>query len=309
MSTASKSRSLKPYEPSKPEPDPYRYGWRYVRVVGPDGIETFDQVPLTLEDVLFPEEGDFIVQTEGHVGDVLYLRAVFKAQLAGDPTAKVTTDCRVDWNLPGVRPLGPDLAVFFGVRPRRRTWATFNVAAEGARPALVVEVTSPETRKNDVGPKLKFYHRAKVPLYVIADATEHDDERSLKLTAYRYAPRGYQKIAPDAQGRIDLEAVGLLLGVTRDPGSDLDRLACYDPLTGKELGDYTALKQAHEQAEAVAREAKRQAQAARRQARIDAQARAEAEVRAEAEAKARAEAEARIRELEAELKRSSRRGP
>jgi hypothetical protein len=58
MGTASRSRPLKP-----PELDPYRYGWRYVRVVAPDGTQRFDQVPLTLEDVLFPEEEDFIADS------------------------------------------------------------------------------------------------------------------------------------------------------------------------------------------------------------------------------------------------------
>jgi hypothetical protein len=32
--------------------DPYRYGWRDVRVVAPDGTETFDQVPLALVGIL-----------------------------------------------------------------------------------------------------------------------------------------------------------------------------------------------------------------------------------------------------------------
>ena len=67
MSTVSKSRPPRP-----PEPDPYRYGWRYVRVTRPDGTEEFDQVPLTLEDVLHPEVGDFIVQTDGHDSDLNY---------------------------------------------------------------------------------------------------------------------------------------------------------------------------------------------------------------------------------------------
>src|SRR5438445_697758 len=126
MSTASKSR---PPKPPGPEPDPYRYGWRYVRVVAPDGTETFDQVPLTLKDVLFPEVGDFIVQTTRHNSDVQYLGYVFEAQLAGDPEAVVISDCRVDWNLPGVRPLGPDIAVFFGVKRDDEEWDTFDVAA------------------------------------------------------------------------------------------------------------------------------------------------------------------------------------
>ena len=59
------------------------------------------------------------------------------------------SDCRVDWSVPGLRPMGPDIAVFFGVN-RRKDWATLNVAAEGAVPGPVVEVTSPSTRKNDL---------------------------------------------------------------------------------------------------------------------------------------------------------------
>ena len=148
MSTISKSR---PPKPPGPQPDPYRYGWRYVPVKAPDGSETFEQVPLTLEDVLFPEEGDFIVQTDGHTGDVVYLRKPCSSSRSpGSRTTVVLSDCRVDWNLAGVRPLGPDIGVFSGVR-RRRDWATFNLAVEGARPELVVEVTSPDTRKNDLG--------------------------------------------------------------------------------------------------------------------------------------------------------------
>ncbi len=50
MNTVSTS---KPPSRLLPEPDPYRYGWRYMRVEGPDGSVSFDQVPLTLEDVLF----------------------------------------------------------------------------------------------------------------------------------------------------------------------------------------------------------------------------------------------------------------
>ncbi len=114
--------------------DRFRYGWRYVRVVAPDGSEKSEQVPLTLKDVLFPKTGDFIVQTSAHDDDVGYLKDVCKARLAGDKTAAVLSDCRVDWNLKGVEPLGPDVAAFLGVR-RHRDWATFDVAAEGCADA------------------------------------------------------------------------------------------------------------------------------------------------------------------------------
>ena len=166
MSTVS---TRQPPQPPSDEPDPYRYGWRHVRVERPDGKVEFDQVPLTLEDVLFPEVGDFIVQTTLHNRDIVYLKSVFESRLAGNLGTEVVSDCRVDWDLPGVRPLGPDIAVFLGLA-RHRDWSTFEVAVERARPAMVAEVTSPETRRNDVEDKFEYYRRARVPLYVIVDA-------------------------------------------------------------------------------------------------------------------------------------------
>ncbi len=288
--------------------DRFRYGWRYVRVVAADGSVTFETVPLTLKDVLFPKTGDFIVQTSAHDDDVGYLKDVCKAQVAGDQTAAVLSDCRVDWNLPEVQPLGPDLAVFRGVR-RHRDWATFDVAAEGARPVLVVEVTSPDTRQNDVRDKFKFYYQAKVPVYLIVDAIERGDERHLELIGYRYTARGFRRIAPDAKGRIHLQPLNLYVGVTRDPLGGYERVACYDAETGEELGDYTAVVQARAADREQAQQAKREAQAAKREAQAakrEAQA-AKREVQAAnrqaaARAKALGTAEARIRELEAQLR-------
>src|SRR5262249_52850207 len=140
--------SDRPAPPSPPGPDPFRLGWRYVRVRRPDGTEELDQAPLTLEDVLHPEVGDVIVESDPHDSDRSCLKSVSKVRLKDDATAVVLSDCQVDFNIPGVKPLCPDLAVFLGVR-RRTTWSSFNVAREGARPAMVIEVTSPDTRSND----------------------------------------------------------------------------------------------------------------------------------------------------------------
>ena len=46
--------------------DPYRYGWRYVERWGEDGTLVVEQVPLTLEDVLHPQEGDYVIQSDAH---------------------------------------------------------------------------------------------------------------------------------------------------------------------------------------------------------------------------------------------------
>ncbi len=299
MSTVSTTRP--PRSPSD-EPDPFRYGWRYVRITRPDGTEELDQVPLTLEDVLHPEEGDFIVQTDAHDDERAYLKAVFKAQLKEDRTAAVLSDCRVDWCVPGVRPLGPDVAVFFGVS-RRIDWSTFDVGEEGARPALVIEVTSPDTRKNDVGIKVDYYHRAGVPQYVIADVTfEDEEERRIELIEYRHTPRAYRRFKPNKQGRIWLPAVNLWLGLTRDRLGGYLRVACFDPETGEEVGDYTAISQALSEEKAARARAEKARTKAERKAAAEAKARAKAEKQAAAEADARAKAEARIRELEAAVK-------
>ncbi|MGO9600909.1 MAG: Uma2 family endonuclease [Isosphaeraceae bacterium] len=173
-----------PVPPVGPEPgpgeDPFRYGWRYVKTVKPDGTVDYDQVLLTLEDLLFPQEGDFTVQLESHRRDWVFLSLVFDVQLAGDPSAVVLADRRVDFNLPGVRPLGPDVVVIQGLK-RHCDWATLDLAAEGAHAALAVEVTSIDTRPNDYGIKKDFYFRAGVQFYVIVDSNEVKGRRKITL--------------------------------------------------------------------------------------------------------------------------------
>src|SRR5439155_3339123 len=40
-----------------PKTDPYPYGWRERPVVREDGTEVWERIPLTLDDLLHPEEG------------------------------------------------------------------------------------------------------------------------------------------------------------------------------------------------------------------------------------------------------------
>ena len=281
-------RNLRPPTTEVAEADPFRYGWRFVYRKQPDGTLVEEQVPLTLEDLLFPEEGDFIVQTVGHNQDCAYLMLVLKARLADDPSAVVISDCRVAWDVPGLKPLGTDVAVFFGLHGYE-DWGTLDVAKEGAIPALVIEVTSPDTRKNDVGIKKDFYHRAGVPQYVIVDVrSRKKDGRQLRLTSYRHTPAGYEPVASDDRGWVWLDSIGIWLG------SAEGRAVCYDGETAAEIGDYTSVCQALALAE--------------EQAASNARALAVAEEQAAANARARAEAEARIRELEEEL-RGLRGGP
>jgi len=290
-----------------PEDDPFRYGWRYVRRPTPDDPDHLEQVPLTLEDVLHPEVGDFIVHSDRHETDRMYLTAVLRARLEPHGQAIVLSDVRVAWDVPDLRPHGPDVMVIPGLR-ERRDWSTFDVAEEGVRPALIIEITSPETRENDVVRKVAHYARAGVAQYVIVDNLGRRGERQLRLLDYRLVGDTYRLQPPDARGWVYLEVAGLWLGV------EGDHVVCYTD-DGTAFGDYATVVQqaadeaaARAEAEARARAAEAQARAAAEQAQWEAAARAEAEAlarvaaeqarreaaaRAEAEEQARHEAEAR----------------
>ncbi len=273
--------------------DPYRYGWRYVARERPDGGVDSVPVPLTLDDLLFPLEEDFAVQHSTHIEDCYYLLGAFQIRTTGDPTAKVLCDCRVRWDVPGLEPLGPDVAVFFGA-PEGWQGGTLDVAGTGARPALVIEVTSPDTRINDFGVKKHFYHQARVPLYVIVDARTGGPEREVKLLGFRHAPGGYEPMPLDDRGRLWLEPFDLWLAVAGG------RVVCIDGPTGEPIVDFATALQQNADARAQAADARDQAADARDQADRAALTLAEAEARAD-------RADARILAMQEELRRL--RGP
>ena len=292
------------------EPDPWRYGWRYVRHTRADGTEELEQVPLTLEDVLHPQEGDQIVENSRHERLRRHFQDVIERRLSRQPTRLSLSDCLIEWDREDLRGHCPDLIVVERAEPWRwATWSSMHVRAEGARPLLIIEIVSPTTRDNDVVVKVEHYHRAGVPLYVILD--EEEEDGPLRLLGYRYTPQAYVSFLPDAHGRLPVEPLGLYLTVVGD------RVAIFDAATGEELGDYIAVCEALE-AEVRAREAaekarveaeermreETQARLAAEQGQAEAQERAREETQArKAAEQAQQAAESRLRDLEAELQR------
>jgi Uma2 family endonuclease len=204
------------------------FGYRYVRREGANGQETLEQVPLTLEDLLHPQEDYEIVQTTLHDQERTHLAELCRARLPVELKPQVVSDLRVDWGVAGIRSHAPDLAVFADVdRPLDPNAGTFHPISSGGRCLFVVEIVSPPSRVNDVVHKFREYHRVGVPLYVILDWEEEEKPRVLK--AYRWTPKQYEPIPLDEGGRQLLEAPALLLGL-RD-----NRLVCWDAVTGEEL--------------------------------------------------------------------------
>lgn len=193
--------------PDAPAEDPFRYEWRIVRRDLGDGYFDEELVPLRLIDLLHPEEGDQVLCHYDHQRRVRYLTNVFLARTADRPDAVVLSDVRIAWDLPELRPHGPDMMVIFGVQAVRNcgsmmltAWSTFNVAQEGVRPTLIVEVTSPETRRFDLYEKVDHYDLAGVPFYVIVDAVERRGTPVVRVVGYERAGTAYRTMQPDERG-------------------------------------------------------------------------------------------------------------
>jgi colicin import membrane protein len=307
--------------PAAPETNPFRYGWRYVKRVGSEGKETLEQVPLTLEDVLHPQEDDVIPENYVHESERGDLTRIIRSRLDRVRNGLVLSDCIIDWGVAGVRNHSPDVSVFADLAvPPPAQFGTFHLADSGGRCLFLVELVSPHTRTNDVDAKIAEYHQVGVPLYVLVDQQRENGPR--QLLVYRDTPAGYELAPLDEQGCFLLAPLGLRVGL-RD-----NRTVCFDAQTGEVVGDYTQVTRAHAQAAralevadqrnreqelaieaailknremaAAQRQAEEQArQEAAARAAAEQQARQEAEARAAAEQQARQEAEARRQEAEA----------
>ncbi len=281
--------------PAPPERlDPFRFGWRLVKRVGPDGKERFQEAPLTLEDALHPQEGDHYMVSQAHVDDMVYLYGAFKVQLADVKGAIVLCDQRVAWDATNKYAHGPDVAIVFNVGAPK-VWATFNVVEEGTTPAVIVEITSASTRSNDVEDKVREYAEVGVHRYVIVDADESGDERTISFIDYVLKPgrRKYVQQPIDPSGRVWLPEAKVWLG------EEDGRVVCYDA-SGTKIDDFLTTTQARAAAEKQAAIARKQAAAAKKQV-LAAEDRATiAERLAEEQASRLEQREAELRKLRAQ---------
>jgi hypothetical protein len=168
---------------------------------------------------------------------------------------------------------------------------------------VVIEVTSPETRSNDLLEKVAIYEQAGVEHYIIIDSRSWKGREQFYLHSYQLGPTGYRLSDLDDLGRVRIGALDVWLGIEET------HICCYNA-DGERIGDYVAVEVARTAAEKdrrAARVAEAEAEARANKAAA-AQAKAEADALIEQAARARAEAraeasEARLRDLEAELHR------
>ncbi|PMP81177.1 MAG: hypothetical protein C0183_12775, partial [Roseiflexus castenholzii] len=114
--------------------------------------------------MLYPQEGDQATHSDIHRHICVYLYNVLRERLAEVASAIVLYDVRIAWDDLALKAHRPDLAAIFGMR-EHKNWSTFDVAAEGVRPTVLIEITSPETRGIDLTVKLDEYDLAGVEFY------------------------------------------------------------------------------------------------------------------------------------------------
>jgi Uma2 family endonuclease len=239
--------------PADDEPDPFRYGSRWKRVRLPDGGVIDQEIPLTPEDLLDPQPGDEVTQSDPHAQVVTTLHDLLKRRYEAVQDVVVLFDMKILWGIPGLPNPSPDLAVVQGV-PKRDGRSIYKVPEEGELPCLIIEVVSysdAEIYQNDHEKKVELYQRVGIPEYLIVDPSFSLRDR-LALTGYRMAPDGrYRRIGPDSHGRIHSETSNLFFA----PSADGRTVRVADAETGEWLLTASEEQAARKAAEERAREA------------------------------------------------------
>jgi Uma2 family endonuclease len=238
--------------PEAAELDPFRYGWRprYVRL--PNGELDEQRIPLTLEDLLDPQLGDVVTQSEPHFGLMIALAELLRRHYESRDDVYVAGDMKMLWGIPGIPEPSPDIAVIFGVRNKLDPRTSFRCKREGTRPSLIIELVSSidsGTRNNDYEKKVKIYQRVGIPEYFIFDPPTPVTDERLLLTGYRLDAAGrYREVDPDSLGRLNSVTANLLFGVS-DNGRSPEVI---DAATGKTISTPGQLDKARQAAEARA---------------------------------------------------------
>lgn len=184
-------------------------------------------------------------QSGPHLDLLLLLLNLLRSFFLHRDDVLVAGDMKMLWGIPKLKEPAPDVAVIPGVRNKLAERDSFDVAGEGTRPCLIIEVVSskfPEIRRNDTEEKVGIYSKAGIPEYFHFDPPTIYTRGRLLLTGYRLdAQHGYQRIEPDREGRLLSETTGLLFGVAEDGRT----LQIFNAATGERLLTPEESEEAH----------------------------------------------------------------
>lgn len=230
--------------------------------------DPFRDLPATCEDAV-EEDGVLYIAADGlplgeselHQREIIRVLQALTHAFAGDPSIHVAADRFVFWQrgVPSAS-VAPDIFVAKGVEPKPPR-KVFQLWHENAGPAVVIEVASYWTWRNDLGRKRQTYEMLGVHEYFVFDPEAiyiRPPLQGWRLHAGRYAP-----MDADDEGGFVSEELGMRLMIV--DGS----LLLFDARTGTPvLGAEERAALAYERAAAAeARVAELEALLAERQER------------------------------------------
>jgi len=254
------------------------------------------KTPVVVEEVIYPEsDGQPMAETDIHRDYMSSLIETLKDFYRDDPAVYISGNLFVYYVEGDTRKnVAPDVFVVRGVEKRLRR--IYQIWKEGKGPDWVMEVTSEDTRWEDMDFKRKLYQRLGVKEYYLYDPT--GDYLKDRLLGYRRVGNRYVPVRlPKGEDRVHSDVLSLDLVL------ESGRLRLYDPRQKQFLLTPDENAQARRQAEAERQreaQARRQAEAERQR---EAQARRQAEAERQREAQARRQVEAALRQAEEETVR------
>jgi len=231
-----------------------------------------------------------MAETDAHRDQMVYLLNALKEYFRGDPQVYVTGNIFLYYrdDTKARQSVSPDIFVVRGVK--KKTRRIYNLDVEHKAPEVVIELTSPNTKTEDLGTKRFIYASLGVKEYFLFDPFSE---------AIRPALRGFRleegEYVPMVGARFTSEVLGLHL-VVED-----DRLRLYDRNTDERLRTYEESEAARRLAEAKTAQETRARQKAESKAVDESIARQAAEEKTSNEYKARQAAENEILRLREEI--------
>ena len=232
-------------------------------------------------EVYYPEsDGQPVAETDVHRTLMFELIGMLQAFFRADPHVYISGNLFLYYQEGDPRQVvAPDVFVVHGVRNHQRR--IYKLWEEGVVPAVVFELTSRSTRREDLRTKYALYERLGVTEYFLFDPL--GEYLRPPCQGYRLQQGRYRPLAAGEDGSLWSAALGLALHGRGE------QLRLYDPAGQRWIP--------------TPQEAEERAQEAEERASVEADARRVAEEQATVEAGARQAAEARMAAAEAEVAR------
>ena len=238
--------------------DPFRLGFRVRRVTRPDGGEVLEQIPLTAEDLVYPQEGDHVTQGMPHFSFLHPQADAMRRHLEKGPGIVVTSDVTLVLRHDG-KNCGPDVAVIEGDFDPDAIPGAIHLREVGGRLAFALEAVSTsemEIEDKDLKKNLVRYAREGVEEYFTLYPVL--GRRVRGLVGRRLVRSDWVEIPPAAEGRVVSRKLDLFFQIDAS-----EELVVIDARTGKRLLISDEEEARADEAEACAEqeaEARRQAE-------------------------------------------------